>query len=517
MANNYTSLKLSYNNAYAIKSKFTTDNQENVVYVFIGNSNPQNNEAIVADISETVFNEKTVWDNMFAAKLVTGYHVELVVPRYNWSSGKIYQQFDDTVDLEELLTANTTSNQEAMYVMTTDNHVYKCISNNIGNPSTIMPTGDYTSSNGYVTTADSYTWKYLYSVSPINKFLTDSWMPAPTNVYDLEYETNELNLLDGALASIVVTNNGSGYKDSTVSLVSNYDTGCSTISISTTDNIVPNMSISGYGIVTGTYITNVDTIYNRVTLSIPTIDTNNVGNNISVSTRVDIVGEGNNDAKAVAILSNTSIQKILMSSIGTGYVRANVNIYGSGTNAAARVILGSKFGHGFNPARELRTKYLMINTNLGKPDATEGGIVSVDTSYRQYGLLSAPHKYNSKIPVDRANANSVISQTTNLTLVSGSQYTLNEVVYQGASVNNPTFIGVVHAQTSNSIRLIDVKGTPTIGGILKGINSSVARSVISHTNPEFEPYTGDILFVQNVEKVDRADGQAEIIKFVIKV
>lgn len=517
MANNYTSLKLSYANAYTVKSKFTDESPENVIYVFVGNSMPQSNEAAIPSISETTSNEKHVWDGIFAAKLVTGYHVELVVPRVDWASGDVYQQFDDTVNQETLLTANTETNIQPMYMITDDYHVYKCISNNSGAASTIKPTGDYTSSNGFVSTSDSYVWKYLYSVSPISKFLSPDWMPAPSSVYDLEYETNEMNLLDGSVASIVVTNSGDGYVDSNINLVADYESGCTTLSLYSTDNVSTNMTISGVGIVNGTYITNVDNIYNKITISIPTILRNNTGNTVAISTRVDVVGDGNNDAKAYTVLANNQVSKIQISSIGTGYSRANAYVYGSGTGATARVILGPKYGHGYNPARELRAKHLMINTNLGKPDSTEGGVISTETSYRQYGLLGLPHKYNETIPLTRPNANTVISQTTDLTMVSGTEFTLNEIVYQGTSVENATFVGVIHAQTTNVIRLIYVKGSPTIGGILKGASSSVSRSVISYKNPEFEPYTGDILFVQNVQKIDRAQGQAEIIKFVIKV
>jgi hypothetical protein len=34
-------------------------------------------------------------------------------------------------------------------------------------------------------------------------------------------------------------------------------------------------------------------------------------------------------------------------------------------------------------------------------------------------------------------------------------------------------------------------------------------------NPEFQPYTGDMLYVENTTKIDRADGQAENIKLVV--
>jgi hypothetical protein len=35
-------------------------------------------------------------------------------------------------------------------------------------------------------------------------------------------------------------------------------------------------------------------------------------------------------------------------------------------------------------------------------------------------------------------------------------------------------------------------------------------------NPEFQPYTGDIMHVENIVKTERTDGQAEVLKFVVR-
>jgi hypothetical protein len=115
-----------------------------------------------------------------------------------------------------------------------------------------------------------------------------------------------------------------------------------------------------------------------------------------------------------------------------------------------------------------------------------------------------------------SNANTVISQTTNLTLIAGTDFELNEFVYQGVSANNAYFYGFVNAQTPNEVRLTKVKGTVSVGGLLVGANSGVNRTVVKKFDPEFQPYTGDILYVENTQKIQRADGQAENVKFVIR-
>jgi hypothetical protein len=84
-------------------------------------------------------------------------------------------------------------------------------------------------------------------------------------------------------------------------------------------------------------------------------------------------------------------------------------------------------------------------------------------------------------------------------------------------VATAAFSGFVNAFTSNEVRLTRISGRPQIGLPLKGVSSNpTGRTVVSFTNPEFQPYTGDILFVDNITKTQRIDGQAESLKFVVK-
>ena len=89
-------------------------------------------------------------------------------------------------------------------------------------------------------------------------------------------------------------------------------------------------------------------------------------------------------------------------------------------------------------------------------------------------------------------------------------------MFQGTS-GNPTFSGYVNNQGLNEVNLTKVKGTIAIGSPLKGTETNPSgRTVVTLTNPEFQPYTGDILFVENVPKIQRTEGQAENLKFVVR-
>ena len=516
MATFYTSKKLSFNNAEQFKESFYEPEPATVGYVTIGNHVPYANESSPNSIVDSVSDEKSVWDNMYAAKKITGNDVELVIPRVNWTSSTKYKQYDDRISVDDLLTGNTTINVKPMYVLTSSRNVYKCLSNNVSANSTVEPSGDFTTANGTISTADGYIWKYLYNVKPTNRFLTTDWIPAPISTNKLDYNVSQTSPIDGEVTTIVVTNGGTGYAHPTINATA-FGTGVTTITLANTTNVAANMIVTGTGIATGTLVTAVNAVTSIITINTAT-SANGGGttaNALSFLTRIYIQGDGAS-LEASANIVNSAISKVTVDVTGSGYSYANATIYGSGTGANTRVILSPKFGHGFNSAKELDATNVMVSERIGSVDSTENGLISTDTSFRQYGLLRDPYKYGNTSPVISSNANTVISQTTNITLIAGTNFELNEFVYQGASSNSAYFYGFVNSQTANEVRLTKVRGTITVGGLLIGANSGVNRTVVKLTNPEFQPYTGDILYAENIQQVTRADGQAENVKFVIR-
>lgn len=518
----YTSKKLAFNNAEQFKESFYEPEPATIGYVFIGNHLEYANEDSPDTISDTVADEKTVWDNMYAAKKITGNDVELVVPRVNWTSNTKYRQFDDTTELSILISANTSLNLKPMYIINSERNVYKCLCNNVSANSTVEPLSKNLAANGNIATDDGFLWKYMYNIKPSSKFLTETWMPAPISNQALEYSSDERTAVDGELSKIVMTNQGSGYTYQNVR-VQTFATGCTKLTVlNTADsnvfNIAANTTITGTGIPGGAYIESVTNANSVIVLS--TATSSSGGGNTSAAAlnsapRIYVNGNGTTVVASPRVNSG-KIEKVTVTTIGEGYTKANVFIYGTGTNATARAVLPTKFGHTYNAARELGASNVMVAVRLGEVDSTENGIISTDTSFRQYGLLRDPYKYGQVAKANTTTANSVVSQTTNLTLIAGSNYDLNEFVYQG-TVSSPTFSGYVHAFTANQVRLTRTEGTASVGGLLKGLtNNPTGRTVVSIGNPEFQPETGSILHVENVTKVQRTDGQAENIKFVIK-
>jgi len=243
-----------------------------------------------------------------------------------------------------------------------------------------------------------------------------------------------------------------------------------------------------------------------------------------MTTRVYINGDGTG-AIANTVLSSTDINatpdqaniaKIIVTTIGKNYTVANAYIYGSGSGATARVILPPKYGHAYNPSKELFANNVMVAVRIGEVDATEGGKISANTNFRQYGLLINPHKYDNTGAVTLSNANTIFVQTSNVAVLSGASYLLDEYVYQGVDPTNTAAYGYVVDQDANVIKISNKYGFFGVGETLTGLSSGVQRIISSLGNPDLEPYTGDIIYAENVTKIDREEGQAENIKLIVR-
>ena len=69
---NYTSKKLAFNNAEQFKESFYEPEPATLGYVFLGNHIAWPNEDAPPSSPDTVSNEKSIWDNMYAGKRITG-------------------------------------------------------------------------------------------------------------------------------------------------------------------------------------------------------------------------------------------------------------------------------------------------------------------------------------------------------------------------------------------------------------------------------------------------------------
>lgn len=233
-------------------------------------------------------------------------------------------------------------------------------------------------------------------------------------------------------------------------------------------------------------------------------------NNITVT----ITGDGI-DANAYAIrnVTTNTISSIVVDSKGARYTYATVSVIANNesNNAVVRAIISPPGGHGSDPLTELGGSYLLLNPKL---QGVETGKLTAANDYRQVAFIEDPLIFGTSSII----GNTVVSQTTNFTLNGTSaEFLEDEIVYQGDSLANATFKGTVVEWDSanNFIKLNNIEGSPG-SELLIGNTSTGARFLSSTTNPDMEPYSGKLLYIDNIVPIERAEDQTETFQIVLK-
>src|SRR6056300_300252 len=289
---------------------------------------------------DSVLNEFKNFDDLLAAKKITGSDVSFCIPRRNWTTGTTYDIYRH--DYEEFITGSTTTRQTAnsgattlfdatFYVLTTDRNVYKCLDNDGNTASTVEPTGTGTS---IITTGDGYKWKYMYTLSAAQQanFLSTDFMAVGTD------STVSAAAVDGALDTVKIKTAGSSY------------------------------TVSGGG-TSGTI------------------------------TAVPIRGDGSGGVCSVTLTSG-AVTAITVTTAGTGYtsgyirnadILAATNAGGVGSGAELDVIIPPKGGHGFDAVEELGGFFVMLNTSLEGTESSNSGDFTAGNDFRKISLIKNPN------------------------------------------------------------------------------------------------------------------------------
>lgn len=414
------------------------------IYLSIGKVGAWENDSEPPQAEAGVETFNSVWQQMIAAKLIVGSDVKHVTRRINWTSSTVYDAYDHCTCSLILF-----DDAVKFFVLTTDWNVYKCLSNNNGAPSTVMPT--QTIVDAAVEEQDGYIWKYMYTLTAEERirFMTDSYIPVRTLLADnnsLQWQVQN-SAISGSIDVIKVVNSGSNYSNA---------------------------------------------------------------NNITVTVTGDGTGA---TARAKINATSNTISSITMINRGASYTYATISITdtGAGSNAAANAVISPPGGHGSDPMRELGGSYLILNPRI---KSSEDGKISINNEYRQIALLQDP------IVVGTGNiaSNTVYTQVVKLTMSpSSTEFVEDEYVYQGESLLNSTFKGLVVDWNSgnNILQLTDTTGIIT-SVILNGATSGTSRFVESITEKELRPYSGNLLYVDNIVPIERAADQTEDYKIVLK-
>src|ERR1017187_773649 len=116
----------------------------NNLYVWMGKITPWSNDSEPPQPNDTVEARIANFADMMVIKRIAPSDVSLVIPNNTWTASTVYTQYTDQgaegaggiyYDL-----VDPTTSSAPFYVITSDNNVYKCLNNNNGTPSSVMPT-----------------------------------------------------------------------------------------------------------------------------------------------------------------------------------------------------------------------------------------------------------------------------------------------------------------------------------------------------------------------------------------
>jgi hypothetical protein len=339
--------------------------QRSNYYYFIGNviEWPDPLNPTVPEVTQDY--EYYTRNGIISIKKVNLRDVSYVVPRNDWVSGTIYDQYDGNYSASFLADSGATSLKTSnFYVLTSTYGVYKCIFNNNGTQSTEEPFGqDITN----LTTSDGYVWKYLYTVplSSQNRFLTQDYMPVQRAVTNAYYSKGEVS-------SIVIDNPGSGYLG----------------------NAQVTLSVNGqFASGSGNVIANLRPVFNTAGEFIKILIDNPGANYKSANIIInDTLGAGYshfNNISSVSIFDpgagyttaarNNTTATISTTGSSQPISQAYANIVYSQSNAIVGISLTNK-GYGYGPAARANTTLSITTTGNSQPSSNATANLNFSTS-----------------------------------------------------------------------------------------------------------------------------------------
>ena len=218
---------------------------------------------------------------------------------------------------------------------------------------------------------------------------------------------------------------------------------------------------------------------------------------------VTITGDGTGATANCTITAN-AVTRVTVTNVGTGYTRATVT-FASGA-AAATAVISPKGGHGSDPVEELGGKYVMINSRL---DGSESNTISTANEFRQVGLIKDPFLFGT---TTRATASS-FRQTFRYTVANTGNYTLDEVVTSGS---NTAFVVEWDATNSLLYTTKPLNSNFANGATITGGTSGTSRTITAISTAGLDPYSGELLYVENRVPIARSIDQIEDVKLIIQ-
>jgi hypothetical protein len=536
-------------------------NENDFFYFFVGRTTEWDDEESPELPVDSPRYANTSSRNMLFVKRIEKSDTVLMIPRINWASGTVYDQYDDKYgELDangDVYAANSGAlslKDSQFYVLTDDDHVYKCIFNNDNVDSTIKPTGTSISA---IETADGYIWKFMFKVEASDKikFLTPEYIPVRkiAGSGDPEFDVN------GEIDAITITNAGSSYETAPIVTINGDGVGANATA-SVAGGEVTNISLtesgSGYSFAYITFsggggsgaaasvlltATESGTVQEDVeNAAIPgTIDRLEIISGgidyVDGDAAVAIVGDGSG-AEAILDIDGEdgSILSVTITNRGSGYTFADVTIAGTeGVGAELIAVISPRAGHGSNPQKELFATNVGFSVNLTNDSAD----LFLNNDFRQIGVVKNPLIFDSNNNFQSSTGNCCYVIAINnpedvdyddiIESDDGGRFIVVQKTAAGALPEDTSDSGVV-----NRIHLLPI--IPQISGnsILTNLNQQLSLGspipdsfnigtvlnpiLVDVLEPEVDNKTGEIIYLDNREFIVRQQDQVEKIRAILK-
>lgn len=425
-------------------------------YIGIGKSNTYNADDTLVNPIRTFREERELRNNLQSIKKVSA--SSFVVPRYNWTSGSIYNSYND---------AQVGIATQPYYVLTEDNEVYLCLQQGKSatgavNTSTVKP--NFATAGVFereaFQTSDGYRWKFLFPISATRAtdFLSSGFLPVEKITIDSAsasaFELQQLNVQNNTIRKQIIgatqVKGGTGYT------------------------------------------------------SAPTVTFN--GN-----------GSG---AAATATISGGAVVKVEMNNesaaLGSGYDYASITLSGGGgIGAEFRPIIGPELGFGHDPRKDLKSSSVMLNT---KPNGSEGGDFVIDQDFRQIAIIRDMEEHDSDAIYDDNTGRALRFMKFGATV----NFAKDDII-RGPAIGDGSRPKALVVDIDDSIVYYaqnEHTGFTAFSdnSLIDDSDGSQSATVDSANRYSIvDRYSGDVLYIENRNRVARSTDQTEDIKVVITV
>lgn len=225
---------------------------------------------------------------------------------------------------------------------------------------------------------------------------------------------------------------------------------------------------------------------------------------------VQIVGDGTG-ATATATISGGIVTGIAVGNTGLGYTYATVNFSGGSPSspATATPIIGPIGGHGSNPIEELGGIYILLNARL---DGSESSTFTVNNDFRKIGLIRDPYAYGTTNRSVEALARQTYRYTlTGLTPNPAVAFAVDQTV---STANGSATVVDYNSGTGQLFTTLPLPRLFEIGEVITSPTGSGTVSAIS--TPTLQPYSGDVIYMENRTAIERSADQVEDIKLIVE-